>query len=110
METSSQSGRGTTTASADSGANGPAPKERGGCNKEKTAVVGKAKSSQECGGGGCGGGSHGTSSNSHGDLPAVKGGDGVGGDPKKKAQAGVEAGEGGELGVDSTSRWGEGGG
>ena len=40
----------------------------------------------------------------------MKGGDGVGGDPKKKAQAGVEAGEGGELGVDSTSRWGEVGG
>lgn len=108
METSSQSGSGTTTAGADSGANGPATKEGGACNKEKTAEVGTVESSQGCGGGGSGGVSHGPSLKRHGDLAAMEDGDGVGGeDPKKEGQAGVEAGQGGEPGGDRMCREGE---
>lgn len=110
METSSQSGRVTITASADSGANGPAPKVGGVCNKEKTAVVGTMESSQERGVGSSGGDSYGPPSKRHADLAAMEDGDGVGGDPRKNALAGVEAGERGEPGGDGTSRGGEAGG
>lgn len=74
-------------------------------------MVGTVESSQECGVGGSGGGFHGPPSKRHADLAAMEdGGDGVGGDPKKRAQAGLEAGEGGEPGSDGTSRGGEAGG
>lgn len=73
-------------------------------------MVGTVESSQECGVGGSGGGFHGPPSKRHADLTAMEDGDGVGGDPKKRAQAGVEAGEGGEPSSDGTSRGGGAGG
>ena len=73
-------------------------------------MVGTMQSSQKRGVSSSGGGSHGPPSKRHADLATMEDGDSVGGDPKKKALAGVEAGERGEPGGDGTSRGREAGG